>query len=36
LAFIVAVLVAGGITFAASGIWIDKPPPPPPAATPAW
>lgn len=35
-AFIFAVVVAGGVTYAASGAWLELPPPPPPAATPAW
>ena len=35
-AFVVALAVALGASFAASGAWIDEPPPPPPAAAPTW
>ena len=34
IAFVFAVIVACGVTYTASGIWVDQPPPP--AATPSW
>jgi cytochrome b len=36
LAFIVALLIAAGAAYAASGIWVAKPPPPAQVTTPAW
>lgn len=37
LAFVVALLIAAGAVYGASGAWLPEPPPPPPAAeTPSW
>ena len=35
-AFIVALLIAGAVTWGAASTWIDQPAPPPPTAVPAW
>ena len=36
-ALIVALLIAAGSVYGASGAWMPEPPPPPPAAeTPSW
>jgi cytochrome b len=35
-ALLLALLVAAGAAYGASGIWITKPPPPPAVETPAW
>ena len=36
LAFVVALVIAGAVTWAASGAWISQPPPSPPSTAPAW
>ncbi|MGE5469855.1 MAG: cytochrome b/b6 domain-containing protein [Bacteroidota bacterium] len=35
-AFVLALVIAAGAAYGASGVWVEKPPAPPAAETPAW